>query len=193
VFYGSLFVLFSIFGTNSLSVVFKLRLLITTYGFWLQLTASDYNLRLLITTYGFWLLVPLTASDYNLRLLIATYGFWIPLTASDCHLMFLITTYGFWLPLWYLQSFLKAWGKLPSNDIIKAQTSWVHSGFWWGPICSSVVFFYLIVFVLYLVCPMLPVSLDCPFLIVPSVFSNVYWTSIELKIILFPVDLNWKQ
>ena len=29
-------------------------------------------------------------------------------------------------------------------------------------------------FVLYLVYPMLPVSLDCPFLIVPSVFSNVF-------------------
>ena len=28
--------------------------------------------------------------------------------------------------------------------------------------------------VLHLVYPMLPVSLDCPFLIVPSVFSNVY-------------------
>jgi len=24
------------------------------------------------------------------------------------------------------------------------------------------------------VCPMLPVSLDCPFLMAPSVFSNVY-------------------
>ena len=30
------------------------------------------------------------------------------------------------------------------------------------------------VFVLCLVCPMLPVSLDCPFLIAPSVFYNVY-------------------
>ena len=25
------------------------------------------------------------------------------------------------------------------------------------------------------VCPMLPVSLDCPFLIAPSVFSNIYF------------------
>ena len=30
-----------------------------------------------------------------------------------------------------------------------------------------------------LVCPMLPVSLDCPFLIVPLVFSNVYVKSLE--------------
>ena len=32
----------------------------------------------------------------------------------------------------------------------------------------------LVCFVLCLVCPMLSLSLDCPFLIVPSVFSNVY-------------------
>ena len=40
--------------------------------------------------------------------------------------------------------------------------------------------FYFIVFVLYLVYPMLSVSLDCSFLIDPSVFSNVYlsgWVS----------------
>jgi len=34
--------------------------------------------------------------------------------------------------------------------------------------------FSLSVFALYLVCPMFPVPLDCPSLIVPSVFSNVY-------------------
>ena len=39
---------------------------------------------------------------------------------------------------------------------------------------SCVVLFVLLVFVLCLVCPMLSVSLDCPFLIAPSVFSNVY-------------------
>jgi hypothetical protein len=33
---------------------------------------------------------------------------------------------------------------------------------------------YCVVFVLCLVCPMLPVSLDCPFLIAPLVFSNIY-------------------
>ena len=36
------------------------------------------------------------------------------------------------------------------------------------------VFFVLFVFVLCLVNPMLPVSLDCPFVIAPSVFFNVY-------------------
>ena len=32
----------------------------------------------------------------------------------------------------------------------------------------------LFVFILCLMCPMLPVSLDCPFLVAPSVFSNFY-------------------
>ena len=35
-------------------------------------------------------------------------------------------------------------------------------------------FFVLFVIVMFLVCPILLVSLDCPFLIAPSVFSNVY-------------------
>ena len=38
----------------------------------------------------------------------------------------------------------------------------------------GVVFFVLCIFVLCLVYPMLPSSLDCPFLICHSVFSNVY-------------------
>jgi hypothetical protein len=41
--------------------------------------------------------------------------------------------------------------------------------------CFVVVFFILFVFELCFVNPMLPVSLDCPFLISPSVFSNVYF------------------
>ena len=36
------------------------------------------------------------------------------------------------------------------------------------------VFFILFVFVLCLVYPMLPVSLDCPLLIAASVFSNIF-------------------
>ena len=38
-----------------------------------------------------------------------------------------------------------------------------------------VVIFVLFVIVLCLVYPVLPVSLDCPFLIAPSVFSNIYF------------------
>jgi len=41
----------------------------------------------------------------------------------------------------------------------------------------------LFVFVFYLVYHMLPVSLDCPFLIVPSVFSYVYLLIIDYYII----------
>ena len=37
-----------------------------------------------------------------------------------------------------------------------------------------VVFLFVFVFVLCLACPMLPVSLDCPFLIAPTFFSNMY-------------------
>ena len=56
---------------------------------------------------------------------------------------------------------------------------------WWfvGIICIGVLFvshvhvlyylFFCVVF-LHLICPMLTVSLDCPFLITPSVFPNVY-------------------
>ena len=39
---------------------------------------------------------------------------------------------------------------------------------------SLVLFFVLLVFVSCLVYPMLPVSLDCLFLIAPSVFFNIY-------------------
>ena len=55
-----------------------------------------------------------------------------------------------------------------------------------------VVCFQLCVFVLCYVCPMLPVSLDCPFLIAPSVFSSVYlqflWIVHSfLPVLFFPV------
>ena len=40
--------------------------------------------------------------------------------------------------------------------------------------CVVLSFCVLFVFVLYLVCPMLTMSLDCPFSITPSVFSNGY-------------------
>ena len=40
--------------------------------------------------------------------------------------------------------------------------------------CVVLSFCVLFVFVLCLVCPLLPVSLDCPFSITPSIFSNGY-------------------
>jgi hypothetical protein len=39
-------------------------------------------------------------------------------------------------------------------------------------------------FFLRLVCPVLPVSLDCPFLIVPSVFSDVYLIKVHVIVML---------
>ena len=47
----------------------------------------------------------------------------------------------------------------------------VHVAHYFGFLCCVFVMFVL---VLCLVCPMLPVSLGCPFLIAPSVFNNVY-------------------
>ena len=44
----------------------------------------------------------------------------------------------------------------------------------WFPLRFSLTFIYYRRYVLCLVYPMLPVSLDCSFLIAPSVFSNVY-------------------
>jgi len=50
------------------------------------------------------------------------------------------------------------------------------SSFWWDLFCFCVVLFCFVLFVLVLclVFPMLPVSLDCSFLIATLVFSNVY-------------------
>jgi hypothetical protein len=44
-----------------------------------------------------------------------------------------------------------------------------------GCLCVVVSKVYCSVFFMYLMYPMLPVSLDCPFLIGPSIFSNVYF------------------
>ena len=45
---------------------------------------------------------------------------------------------------------------------------------------SSIVLLVLFVFVLCLVCPMLPVPLDCSYLIVPLVFMNVHCKIMDL-------------
>ena len=66
-----------------------------------------------------------------------------------------------------------------SADLFRARE--FTPGFWWCPLfilfsflCCVVLCFILFVIVLCLMYPMLPVSLDCPFLIALSVFSNVY-------------------
>jgi len=62
---------------------------------------------------------------------------------------------------------------------------WVHPRFLVGFmllifLVFCVVFFVLFVFVVCLVYPMLLVSLDCPFMIAPSAFSNVYLNIIQI-------------
>jgi hypothetical protein len=46
--------------------------------------------------------------------------------------------------------------------------------------------FLFVLFFLRFVYPVLPVSLDCPFLIAPSVFYNIYWHTTYLLYILIP-------
>ena len=69
--------------------------------------------------------------------------------------------------------------------------------FWWGPCCSSFLIFCVVcvalfVFDLCLLYPMLPASLDSPFLIVPSIFSNATALIIVISVIYIqlPYDHN---
>ena len=66
-----------------------------------------------------------------------------------------------------------------NRNCLHFERIWVHPQFLVGSMLLMlsvfcVVFFVLFVFVLCLMYPMLPVSLDCPFLIAPSVFSSLY-------------------
>jgi hypothetical protein len=64
-------------------------------------------------------------------------------------------------------------------EVCTAYRSWVHTQFLVGSLLViflvfCVVFFVLFAFVLCRVYPIMPVSLDCPFLIARSVFPNIY-------------------
>jgi hypothetical protein len=86
--------------------------------------------------------------------------------------------------------------KVALNTINKQTNIWPHllkasplirTDFrWWGPFCSTFVFsvflFYLSLF--YVLCPLLPVSLDCSLLSIPFCFSKVYF-SIWKKLMLY--------
>ena len=80
----------------------------------------------------------------------------------------------FWLPLRYSLTFICLLCTL------WCQFLWII--LFWLPLRYSLAF-------IYLVYSMIPVSLDCPFLIVPSVFSNVY--SWFLWIVLFWLSLRY--
>jgi len=47
--------------------------------------------------------------------------------------------------------------------------------------CSGVSFLFCVSSSMYLVYPVLPFSLDCPFFLAPSVFSNVYLKEARMK------------
>jgi hypothetical protein len=49
-------------------------------------------------------------------------------------------------------------------------------------VSNAYCFMFLLFFFHRLVCRVLPFSLDCPFLVAPSVFSNVYWRTKYLKL-----------
>ena len=96
-----------------------------------------------------------------------------PLVFSDVYLscvlctlccQFLWIVY-FWLPLWYSLTFICLVSYVPY--VVR------FSGF---SICDCPFGILERLFVLCLVCPILSVSLDCPFLITPLVFSNVYFS-----------------
>ena len=58
----------------------------------------------------------------------------------------------------------------------------------WLPLRFSLTFIYYLLYVLYLVYPTLPVFLDCPFLIAPSVFSNAYFLPTVYTVSYVPND-----
>jgi hypothetical protein len=67
----------------------------------------------------------------------------------------------------YVVSYPKNWPHIShvfsKSARLKSRTTGFTPGFWWGSCCSSFLVFCL---------SFVPVSLDCPFLIVPSVFSK---------------------
>ena len=95
-------------------------------------------------------------------------------------------------------------------------STWVHPGCWYGSVlliflvfCVVLCFGVLFIFILCVVCPMLPVSLDCPFLIAPSVslmfielikcrcpifnfFNSSYRCSLSMKVDFSQFGQSWR-
>ena len=63
------------------------------------------------------------------------------------------------------------------QELLTFASIWVHSLVFGGPVLLNFLCCVWFFFVLCLVCLMLPVSLDCSFLIVPSIFSSVYYST----------------
>jgi hypothetical protein len=74
---------------------------------------------------------------------------------------------------------IKRWISYKKRELFTFASIWIHFRFLVRSVFSIVLVFLWVVFLFCLsssvLCPMLPVSLDCPFLITSSVFSNVYF------------------
>ena len=65
--------------------------------------------------------------------------------------------------------------RLQTEVVLPFAGGWVHPGFWWGPRCYKMMCCVLFLSSSCVLCThMLPVSLDCLFLIVTSGFTSVY-------------------
>ena len=88
--------------------------------------------------------------------------------------------YGFWLPLWYLQTLLgtrtslNKWRNLTTYSFMDPNhfclSDWHNLLLFTFVHCTNAPLSHYSTFV----CPVLLVSLDCSYMFVPSVFSNVY-------------------
>jgi len=91
--------------------------------------------------------------------------------------------YRTWLYIWVTNAYGGC--LIRSGNCLPLWSTWTHLWFLVGSMLPIFFVFFVVwcfcvlfVFVPCLVwCPVLPVSLDCPFLIAPSVFSNVYCQS----------------
>jgi hypothetical protein len=97
--------------------------------------------------------------SYDFRIKIMFGSSLSPVVCSRVHVLFMLFVFAcaLWCPTHIMLCVLLCFS-----------SSSVHT---WLFLRFSLTFIY---FVLYLVCPMLPVSLDCLFLIAPSIFSHVY-------------------
>jgi hypothetical protein len=80
--------------------------------------------------------------------------------------------------------FLNGGFLITSRNYSFFESTWIHHVivFVWTVLLSSL---WVVSFIMCLVCPVLMVSLDCPFLTTHSVFSNIYINRCLKKIILF--------
>jgi hypothetical protein len=89
------------------------------------------------------------------------------------------------LTIWYIWCLIR-------DSIYQSRAPGFTPDLWWGP-CCSIFFVFCVLFLLVLCRPMscvvlclvLPVSLDCPFLITLSIFSNAYLVAFVLLFFCF--------